>query len=163
VDVVEMGDDEIEQLKALYAPLRRFAGIIAPVGTAPDDLVQEVFTRVVERGGLAGIDSPIRYLRRALVNLVSNERRRSAASQRAFTRHGVSAATRDPNYPSDLAELLRIEPRARLLTYLVDVEGASIAEAADLAGCTQGAARMQLSRARRQLRALLEENDADTA
>jgi RNA polymerase sigma factor (sigma-70 family) len=158
-----MGDDEIEELKALYAPLRRFAGIIAPVGVAPDDLVQEVFTRVIERGGLAGIDSPVHYLRRALVNLVSNERRRAAASQRAFARVGITADLPTASYPSDLAELLRIEPRARLLTYLVDVEGASIAEAAQLAGCTQGAARMQLSRARRQLRTLLEENDAHTA
>jgi hypothetical protein len=47
-----MDDDEIEELKALYAPLRHFAGIVAPAGTAPDDLVQEVFTRVIERGGL---------------------------------------------------------------------------------------------------------------
>lgn len=158
-----MGDDEIEELKALYAPLRHFAGIIAPADTAPDDLVQEVFTRIIERGGLTGIDDPIRYLRRAMVNLVSNERRRSAASQRAFTRHGVAADAREQAYPSDLDALLRIDPRARLLTYLVDVEGASIAEAAEVAGCTQGAARMQLSRARRQLRLFLEESNADTA
>ena len=65
--MVVMGDDDNEQLKALYAPLRRFAGIIAPAGVAPDDLVQEVFTRVVERGGLAGIDSPVRYLRRCII------------------------------------------------------------------------------------------------
>jgi RNA polymerase sigma factor (sigma-70 family) len=157
-----MGDDEVEELKALYPPLRHFAGIIAPAGTAADDLVQEVFTRVIERGGLAGIESPIHYLRRALVNLVSNERRRSAASQRALNRHGVTADARDASYPSDLAELMRIDPRARLLSYLVDVEGASIAEAAEIAGCTQGAARMQLSRARRQLRSLLEEDRVDT-
>jgi DNA-directed RNA polymerase specialized sigma24 family protein len=98
------GDDEIEALKALYPPLRHFAGIIAPSGTAPDDLVQEVFTRVIERGGLAEIKSPIHYFRRALVNLVINERRHSAATHRAFTRHGVTADAGAPNYPSDLAE-----------------------------------------------------------
>jgi DNA-directed RNA polymerase specialized sigma24 family protein len=157
-----MNDEEIEELKALYAPLRHFAGIVAPAGTAPDDLVQEVFTRVIERGGLAGIDSPVRYLRRSIVNLVSNERRSSAAAQRAFVRHGVTVDARIADYPSDLAELMRIDPRARLLSYLVDIEGASIAEAAAIAGCTQGAARMQLSRARRQLRALLEEDHVDT-
>jgi DNA-directed RNA polymerase specialized sigma24 family protein len=157
-----MDDEEIAELKALYEPLRRFAGIVAPAGTAPDDLVQEVFTRVIERGGLAGIDDPIRYLRRAVVNLVSNERRHSAAAQRAFVRHGTTSDAREVTYPSDLAELMRIEPRARLLSYLVDIEGASIAEAAEIAGCTNGAARMQLSRARRQLRALLEEDHADT-
>src|SRR5450432_1909668 len=119
-----LGDDEIEQLKALYPPLRHFAGIVAPAGISPDDLVQEVFTRVIERGGLDGIDSPIQYLRRAVVNLVSNERRSSAATQRAFSRHGLTSDARDVTYPSDLAELMRIEPRARLLSYLVDIEGA---------------------------------------
>src|ERR1700690_3655857 len=98
-----MNDEEIEELKALYEPLRHFAGIVAPPGTAPDDLVQEVFTRVIERGGLAGIDSPVRYLRRSIVNLVSNERRSSAAAQRAFVRHGVTADARIADYPSDLA------------------------------------------------------------
>src|SRR5882724_4228355 len=101
-----MGDDEIEELKALYPPLRHFAGIIAPAGTAPDDLVQEVFTRVIERGGLAGIQSPVPYLRRALVNLVINEQRHSAAGRRAFARHGVATDSGRPDYPSDLAELL---------------------------------------------------------
>jgi DNA-directed RNA polymerase specialized sigma24 family protein len=158
-----MGDDDIEALKALYVPLRRFAGIVAPLGVAPDDLVQEVFTRIVERGGLHDIDDPIRYLRRAIVNRASNERRHSDAARRALLRHGAHTDASTPSYPSDLADLLRIEPRARLLAYLVDVEGAPIAEAAQLAGCTVGAARMQLSRARRQLRVLLEENDAHTA
>lgn len=158
-----MGDDDVEALKALYPALRRFAGIVAPLGVAPDDLVQDVFTRIVERGGLHGIDDPVRYLRRAIVNLASNERRHSDAGRRALLRHGAPAGASAPSYPSDLAELWRIEPRARLLAYLVDVEGAPIAEAAELAGCSVGAARMQLSRARRQLRALLEETDAHTA
>ena len=158
-----MGDDDIAALKALYPALRRFAGIVAPAGVAPDDLLQDVFTRVVERGGLHGIDDPVRYLRRALVNRASNERRHADAGRRALSRHGTSSDTDAPTYPSDLAELLRIDPRARLLAYLVDVEGAPIAEAAEIAGCTVGAARMQLSRTRRQLRALLEEPDAHTA
>jgi DNA-directed RNA polymerase specialized sigma24 family protein len=158
-----MGGDDGEVLAALYPALRRLAGIVAPAGTAPDDLVQEVFTRVFERGGLTGIDQPLAYMRRALVNLVLNEQRHARAAQRALARHGAVVDVAAPTYPSDLTELLRIEPRARLLTYLVDVEGSSIADAAALAGCSVGAARMQLSRARRQLRALLEENDAHTA
>src|SRR5690349_20843587 len=116
-----MGADDGETLAELYPAVRRLAGIIAPAGTAPDDLVQEVFTRVFERGGLTGIERPLPYLRRALANLVLNERRHDRAAQRAFARHGVSAEGDDPTYPSDLAELLRMNPRARLLVYLVDV------------------------------------------
>src|SRR3954451_5220953 len=158
-----MGADDGETLADLYPALRRIAGIVAPAGIAPDDLVQEVFTRVFERGGLSGIEQPLPYLRRALVNLVLNERRHDRAAQRAFARHGVGPDGDDPTSPSDLAELLRMHPRARLLVYLVDVEGAAVADAAELAGCSPAAARMQLSRARRQLRALLEERDAHTA
>ena len=158
-----MTEDEIAELKALYGPLRHFAGIVVPAGTAADDLVQEAFTRILERGGFAGIDNRVHYLRRTIVNLVSNERRRAGAAQRALARHGASADAQHTAYPSDLAELLRLDPRARALVYMVDVEGASITEAAHVAGCTNGAARMQLSRARRQLRGLLEDHDADIA
>src|SRR5258708_1300413 len=103
-----MGDDDIQALKALYPPLRRFAGIVAPLGVEPDDLVQEAFTRIVERGGLHGIDDPLGYLRRAIVNRASNERRHVEAGRRALLRHGAFVDTSTPTYPSDLAELLRI-------------------------------------------------------
>jgi len=54
--------------------------------------------------------------------------------------------------PSDLSVLLRLDPVARGLLFLVEVEGASIREAAAAVGCTEPAARMRLSRARRRLR-----------
>jgi len=154
---------ERERLRALYPALRRFAGVVAPAGVAADDLVQDAFTRLIARGGLDGIDDPSAYLRRAIVNLASNERRHSRAAQRALVRHGAGPEGDRPVYPSDLAQLLRLDVRSRVLLFAVEVEGASIAEAAALAGCTEGAARMTLSRARRKLRSLLEDDDAHTA
>lgn len=63
--------------------------------------------------------------------------------------------------PSDLADLLRLDPTSRALLYLVEVEGASIRDAAAAAGCTEPAARMRLSRARRRLRAELDVERCD--
>ena len=119
---------------------------------------------MLARGGLDGIDDPAAYLRRTIVNVASNERRRAAIGRRAVARHNadVSAQTR-PEYPSDLDELRRLPARDRALLYLTEVEGAPIAEAAATVGCSEGAARMALSRARRTLRKLLEDDDAHTS
>jgi RNA polymerase sigma-70 factor, ECF subfamily len=157
-----MATDETA-LAALYSPLRRFAAVVADAHADPDDLVQEAFTRVFARGGLDGIDDPLAYLRRVVLNLAHNERRRSHAAQRALARHGASAESEPVAYPSDLGELLRLDARSRALLYLTELERASIAEAAEIVGCSQGAARMQLSRARRKLRDLLEREDDDDA
>ncbi|HEY1738801.1 MAG TPA: sigma-70 family RNA polymerase sigma factor [Acidimicrobiia bacterium] len=154
---------DVPVLRELYPALRRFAGVVTPVDVAPDDLVQEALTRVLARGGLQGIDDPLAYLRRAIVNVASNERRRSAIGRRALARQVTDAAAAPrADYPSDLDELRRLPARDRALLYLTEVEGAPIAEAAELVGCTEGAARMAVSRARRTLRKLLEDDDANT-
>lgn len=54
------------------------------------------------------------------------------------------------------AELERVDPESRGLLYLVEVEGATVTEAAGVIGCSPVAARAGSSRARRRLRAELE-------
>ncbi len=155
---------DVPVLRELYPALRRFAGVVAAAGVPPDDLVQEAMMRVLARGGLEGIDDPLAYMRRTIMNLASNERRRAAIGRRALTRHGAdAAAAARAHYPSDLDELRRLPARDRALLYLTEVEGEPIAEAAALTGCSEGAARMALSRARRALRKLLEDDDAITS
>ena len=61
-----------------------------------------------------------------------------------------------PSYPSDVSDLDRVEPLSRGLLFLVDVEGLSTGEAADIVGCSAVAARARLSRARKLLRAEIE-------
>lgn len=148
---------------ALYAPLRRFAAVVGDLGDDPDDLVQEAFARVLARGGLDGVGEPLAYLRRTVLNIVRNDRRHAAAGRRAAARYGLVDAAGLAAYPSDLAELMRVDARSRALLYLTEIEGASIAEAAELVGCSETAARMQLSRARRALRRLIEEERDDDA
>jgi DNA-directed RNA polymerase specialized sigma24 family protein len=58
-------------------------------------------------------------------------------------------------YPSDLEDLLRLQPRVRALLFLVEVEGQQIADAAELVGMSHSNARVVLMRARRRLRSEL--------
>jgi DNA-directed RNA polymerase specialized sigma24 family protein len=63
-------------------------------------------------------------------------------------------------YPSDIADLLGVEPRGRAVLYLHDVEGLDFTEVARMTDMTEGAARMLASRSRRRLRKLLESEAA---
>ncbi len=147
-------DRLIAELRELYGPLRRFAAVIGRYDVDPDDLVQEAFTKVllVEPGR---IDDLGPYVRRIVVNLVHNERRRTRRGALATRRLGASHASED-RYPSELADLLRLEPRTRALLYLVDVEGEQIADAAETLGMSAPSARMALTRARRRLKVELQ-------
>ncbi len=69
-------------------------------------------------------------------------------------RLGATAGSSD-DYPSDLQDLLRLQPRVRALLFLVEVEGQQIADAAELVGMSHSNARVALMRARRRLRSEL--------
>jgi DNA-directed RNA polymerase specialized sigma24 family protein len=147
------GPEGIRQLRDLYVPLRRFAAVIGRWDVDPDDLVQNAYAKVLSRN-----PDDIRelgpYLRRTIVNLSTDERRRSTRANGALRRIGPSAGDTD-SYPSDLEDLMRVEPRVRALLYLVEIEGAPIADAAALVGMSNSSARVALMRARRRLRAEL--------
>ncbi len=145
-----------ELIAELYRPLRRFAAVVAPPEVDPDDLVQDALVRTLRRGGLAGLDAPLAYLRRAMLNLASNHRRRLGRGRRAVVVVGA-ADQAAPAYPSDLADLLALPVDARAVLYLTAVEGYTYAEVAEVLGCTEAAARQRASRARRRLRHLLAE------
>jgi DNA-directed RNA polymerase specialized sigma24 family protein len=145
----------LDELRALYEPLRRYAAVVGRYDVEPDDLLQEAFARV-----LTAPEGDVRdtraYLRRTIVNVALNERRRMRRAATALQRSGGSGQDPDP-YPSELADLMRVEPRVRGLLYLVEIEGEPIATAADAVGMSAAAARMALSRARRRLRDELDE------
>ncbi len=140
-------------LRELYEPTRRFAAIIGRHDVEPDDLVQDAFTKVLlaEPGTIRDLGP---YVRRIVVNLAHNERRRTRRGARAIGRLGDDLVTRD-RYPSELADLWHLEPRVRALLFLVDVEGEPVAAAAATVGMAAPAARMALSRARRRLKSEL--------
>jgi DNA-directed RNA polymerase specialized sigma24 family protein len=151
-----IGDDERVLIRDLYPSLRRFAAVVGPAEVDPDDLVQDALVRVLGSGSLARLDNPAAYLRRTMVNLASNHRRRLGRKHRALNRVVVPDSYQ-PSYPSDVAELLRLSPRSRAVLYLTSVEGRSFAEVAEVLDCSEASARAAASRGRRKLRTVLSE------
>jgi RNA polymerase sigma factor (sigma-70 family) len=150
-------DDQLTaRLRAAYPSIRRFAAVVGPADIEPDDLVQDAFVRVLRRGvdDVTDLDA---YLRRTVLNLASNERRRWVRRQAAHRRQRP-AQEGAPSTFVDAADLLRLPPEVRAVLWLAEVEGWSYAEIGGLLGCTEEAARTRGARGRRQLRlALVEE------
>jgi DNA-directed RNA polymerase specialized sigma24 family protein len=143
----------MRQLKELYEPLRRFAAVIGRWDVDPDDLVQDAYTKVLMKDS-SQIQDLGPYLRRTIVNLATDERRRRGRGTAMLHRLGATHGSTDA-YPSDLEDLLRLQPRVRALLFLVEVEGQQIADAAELVGMSHSNARVALMRARRRLRSEL--------
>src|SRR5262245_24281635 len=153
------GPADLQTLREIYAPLRRFAAVIGQPDVEPDDLVQEAFARVL-RIDPSTIDDTGAYLRRTVANLATDSRRRAARAKVALARSTEVADSPDA-YPSDLADLMRLDPSVRVLLFMVEVEGLQIAEAARSVGMSSSAARVALMRARRRLRSELSAELAD--
>lgn len=140
----------------LYAPLRSFAATVGSYDVEPDDLVQESLLRTLRNRSLSELDNPQAYLCRAIVNIASNQRRTFGRARRAFARLAQAEGTVDA-YPSDLDDLDSLEPRARAVLYLTEVEGYTSQQVAAAVGITSANARKIAERSRRQLRQLVEE------
>ena len=145
---------------ALYPALWRFAAVVRPPEVDADDLVQEALARTLAIRPLVDCDDPGAYLRTAIVRLVSNHRRSMGRRGRAFARLPVSDTDR-PSYPSDLADLMHLPPRDRAVLYVVVVEGWSYADAAEVLGCSETAARARASRALKRLRVEMADEDQE--
>ena len=146
--------DRDERLLAAYPSARRFAAVVGSADVSPDDLVHDAIVAVLNRGGFDQIDDLGAYLRRAIVNRAANERRRLGRRRLALIRAHPDAAdlhARDA-YPSDLAHLAELEPRARAVLYLHYVEGRSFEQIAELLDLRAAVVRQAAHRARRQLR-----------
>lgn len=149
-------DEEI--LRSLYQSLRRFAAVIGPAEIGPDDLLHDAIVAVLRRHHLSSLDDPAAYLRRAMVNLASNQRRGLGRRRRAYLRAvedrsgEVGEPARYDHYPHDMAILLSLEPRSRAVLYLREIEGAAYEDIAAQLGLTPSNARQIYHRALRALR-----------
>ncbi|MET1003303.1 MAG: RNA polymerase sigma factor [Acidimicrobiia bacterium] len=144
------GPAGLQQLRDLYEPTRRFAAVIGRWDVEPDDLVQEAYAKVMARRE-AEIDDLGPYLRRTVVNLATDERRRGKRRSEVVQQMRPDPGTAD-SYPSELADLMRLPERVRALLYLVEVDGMSTSDAGALVGMSGSAARVALMRARRRLK-----------
>ena len=153
-------EDDDQLFARIYPTLRRFAAVVAPRETDPDDLLQEATARALRKGPLSRLDNPEAYLRRTMVNLASNERRRLGRWRRARNRlQGDEASPPPTSYPSDMSDLMALPAEARAVLWLADVEGWSFDQVAQLLGCSSDAARARASRARWTLRHLIQGQD----
>ena len=151
-------EDDDQLFARLYPSLRRFAAVVAPRETDPDDLLQEATARALRRGPLGRLDHPEAYLRRTMVNLASNERRRLGRWRRARSRLALTEEL-PTRYPSDVSDLLSLPAPARAVLWLADVEGWPFEQVAEVLGCSPEAARARASRARGALRHLIESEE----
>jgi RNA polymerase sigma-70 factor (ECF subfamily) len=140
-----------------YPALRRFAAVVGPAECDPDDLLQEAVYRVMRRHRLDELDHPMAYLRRAILNLASDERRRFAVRRRALYRLVPDRVDRTDTYPSDLGDLEYLSPAERAVLYLSEVDGYRYAEIGRMLGCSEAAARKRAMNGRRHLHAALAE------
>jgi len=145
-------------LRHSYGELRRFAAVAAPSEMAPDDLVHDAIVSVLRSNGFDGVELPVAYLKRTMLNLASNERRRLGRRRRAVLRLEREARDVDDAYPSDLAHLDELSPNERTVLYLHYVEGDPFETIAQDLGMRTSSVRQTATRARRSLRRL---NGAD--
>jgi len=147
-------ETDFEIFDELYPVLRRFAAVVADADMDPDDLVQDALVATLARYQLADLDQPQAYLKRAIVNRASNKRRRAGRLRRLLPRLGDEDKTVD-DYPSDLAVLDELDRLDRAVVFLADVEGLSHDVIAEQLGMSDTASRKRASRARSQLRDLI--------
>ena len=131
-----------------------------------EDLLQGVFERVSRRWPSVG-DAPEAYVRRALTNAATNRWRRRRLHEVALT--DVHQPTSEPA-EHQLAlrdELMRglmsLPPRQRAVLVLRFFEDMTEAETAAAMGCSIGTVKSQASRGLDRLRALVGDNDDQSA
>jgi DNA-directed RNA polymerase specialized sigma24 family protein len=160
--IVDDDDDEEtiqECLARLYPSMRRFAAVVAPREVAPDDLLHDALVALL-RSAHGQIDDPGAYLRRTMLNLASNHRRRFGRARRASDRLGAGAPDgATDHYPSDLGHLAALRPEARAVLYLRHVERLPLPLVAEELGLGYAATRQIAARARRALRQHIEQEE----
>jgi RNA polymerase sigma factor (sigma-70 family) len=158
-------DNMLSIVEPMLPTLRRYArGLLRDIDTA-DDIVQDCLERVVSNWQRRRNDDPRTWVFAILHNLAINrlkqQNRRGYAvpiedlPERSYS---VAASQDDTIFGKEvLAALDRLPPDHRSIILLISVEDLSYAEAAKVLGVPVGTVMSRLSRAREQLKTLLEQ------
>ena len=157
-------DSKRKLLIAEIPRLRRYAIALMRDRTSADDLVQDVVVRALDRLHLWRDGSNMRtWLFTIMHNLHANERRRRsrAVDDRplvdAAMARGTAPAQESALALSQLADAIAGLPEGqRQALLLIGLEGFSYAEAAEVLGVPVGTVMSRLSRAREDLRRMLD-------
>jgi RNA polymerase sigma-70 factor (sigma-E family) len=166
-----VGDDESFRVfvRAHWEPLVRTAFLLTGDRGYAEDLVQAALEKTHRKWERVSVmESPVAYVRRAMVNTAISWRRRRRFSEVPLL--GVDGAGSDPYGPVDqrqqiLAALRRLPPRMRAVLVLRYFEDLAEADIAHALGCSTGSVKSQASRGLDRLRAHLQSADVavDTA
>lgn len=127
---------------------------------AAEDAVQEAFAQLCLHWGKVGAyDNLPAWIRRVAVNRLLDYRRALARRSRLLLRleHFVSYEPQDELQATLVAGLRKLPERQRLALGLYHLAGLSIAEVADAMGVSESAVNQNLYRARKALKAMMEE------
>jgi|AntRauTorcE11897_2_1112592.scaffolds.fasta_scaffold34315_2 RNA polymerase sigma-70 factor (sigma-E family) len=141
--------------------LVRFAYLLTGDPDQAQDVVADVFTKVLRRWGRTTIEQPQAYLRRAVVNTVNSGLRRrylrrriegtADGSDRGVLHVGEELALRDEVFRA----LERLPERQRTTVVLRFYEDLSVAETAAVLQVSEGTVKSQTSRALERLNTIL--------
>ena len=139
-----------------YRAMLGIALALAPDTAAAEDLVQEAFISAHRRWDrVSQYDSPKAWVRRVLINRATSMRRRLSAELRALSRVGPPQPAA-PDFSAETSdvwkEVHRLPRRQQQAIALHYVGQLSMTEIADVMGCSQGAVKSHLHRARETLR-----------
>lgn len=150
--------------RAHYGELVAASARVSGDRALSEDVVQGVFMRFYERGGLERAENPRAYLRRAVVtrtlNAIRDRKRVTHPGDAGLTSAVEQPEPEDDHDISDLkarlhAAIARLPERARLVLVLYRFEGLSYAEIAHELSITPKTVENQLSRALKLLRGYL--------
>lgn len=139
-----------------YRGLLAVALVLAGDNGAAEDLVQEAFISAHRRWDrVSQYDNPRAWVRRVLINKATSRHRRVTAEIRAVTRLGPPEQAQpdlSPETNGVWSAVHRLPRRQRQAVALHYVGQLSMAEIADVMGCSEGAVKAHLHRAREALR-----------
>lgn len=146
-----------------HASVYRLALMLCGNPHIAEEIVAEVFAKVLPKWRRGSVTDPVFYLRRAVVNEVRSRHRRRVNEQRALARHASRQATVAPSASAaSLSEPLivamqQLSVRHRAVIVLRFHDDLSEADVARILGSPAGTIKAQTSRALSALRELMEE------
>jgi RNA polymerase sigma-70 factor, ECF subfamily len=162
-------DENVRRIEAEIPRLRRYARVLLRDNDRADDLVQDTLLRGLDNFHLFRSGTDLRaWLFTIMHNQYVNSVRRSVRQREAFVVEKVPVASSPPQLTNvELRDLeraitrLSVEQRTTLL--LIGLEGMKYEEVAQVCGVPIGTVRSRLSRAREEVRRMMEGRDAGLA
>jgi RNA polymerase sigma-70 factor (sigma-E family) len=141
-----------------YTRLCRLAFLLTGDAARAEEVVMDAFVRSLSAWRRSSAVEPAAYVRRAVVNLCRNRRRRAWLERRHAPTHDDATAEHEPA-DHVLAAVRALPARQRAAVVLRYWDDASEADIAATLGCSVGTVKSQLSKARATLAAALHEEE----